>query len=398
MSGDKIIFENDILPFVRKKDYLFKKWLTPGGTGDTVLIYDESINEYFVCKKFAPKQREYTDELFSNFVQEVIILYKVFHKNIVRIYNHFLYINQKSGYIIMEYIDGEDIDKYLKANPDKINEVFLQVVDGFLHLEQIEVLHRDIRTSNILVSTRDNMVKIIDFGFGKKIETDKDFKTKLLLNWTQSELPSEIDDDTYCVATDLYFVGKLFYKIINQTSNSYFKYSDILEKMIIIDYYERLKSFNTLKQLINADLIISVKNNEKEIYRSVANYLTESISKLYQNPIFDFDDESVITKLNDLLKKVRWEECISSIDLFVKCFFVEINCEYESCGSYDYYGNCNQAFTIDIDVVHNFFAMFKSLSVDERKNLLENLYYNRIANMRIIVETIEVIDDDDIPF
>ncbi|HBV98062.1 MAG TPA: serine/threonine protein kinase [Desulfotomaculum sp.] len=397
MSDDKTIFENDILPFVRKKNYLFKKWLTPGGTGDTVLIYDESIDEYFVCKKFAPKQREYTDELFSNFVQEVKILYKVFHKNIVRVYNHFLYINEKSGFIIMEYIDGEDIDKYLGANPDKINEVFLQVVDGFWHLEQIQVLHRDIRTGNILVSTKDNTVKIIDFGFGKKIENNEDFKTKLLLNWTQSELPSEISDDTYCVATDLYFIGKLFYKIINQTSNSYFKFSDIIEKMIKIDFSERIQSFHTIKQLMNTDLIIPVKKDEKEIYNSLANYLAESISKLYQKPIFDFDDESVIAKLNDLLKKVRWEDCISSIDLFVKCFFVEINCEYESY-VYNYYGERDEAFTIDIDVVQNFFTMFKSLSADERKNLLENLYFNRIANMQIAKETIEAIDGDEFPF
>lgn len=396
MSVDRIIFEDDILPFIRKKNYLFKKWLTPGGTGDTVLIYDESINEYFVCKKFAPKQREYIDELFLNFVQEVKILYKVFHKNIVRIYNHFLYTNEKSGYIIMEYIDGEDIDEYLKSNPDKINEVFLQVIDGFLHLEQIEVLHRDIRTRNILVSTKDNIVKIIDFGFGKKIETDEDFKTKLILNWTQSELPSEINDNTYCVATDLYFIGKLFYKIINQTLNSYFKYSDILEKMIKIDFYERIQSFNTLKQLINKDLIVPVKKDEKIIYSRVANYLTESILKLYQEPIFDFYDESVLNKLNDLLQKVRWEESIISIDLFVKCFFVEINCEYES-RVYEYNGDYGP-FTIEIDVVQNFFTMFKLLSTEERENLLENLYFNRIANLQIVTEIAETTYDDDIPF
>lgn len=335
--------------------------------------------------------------LSLNFVQEVKILYKAFHKNIVRIYNHFLYFNEKSGYIIMEHINGEEIDKYLEANPDKINEVFLQVVDGFLHLEQIGVLHRDVRVSNILVSTQDNIVKIIDFGFGKKIEKDEDFKTTLLLNWTQSEIPSEINSDIYCVATDLYFIGKLFYKIINQTSNNYFKFSDILEKMIKIDCSERIQSFNTIKQVINADLIVPVKKDDKEIYMNVANYLTGAISTLCQEPVFDFDDESVLHKLNDLLKKVRWEEHISSIDLFVKCFFVEINCNYESC-IYDNYGDFVQDFTIDIEVVRSFFTMFKSLSTDERRNLLENLYFNRIANMQIIKEKIETINDGEMPF
>lgn len=129
----------------------------------------------------------------------------------------------------------------------------------------------------------------------------------------------------------------------------------------------------------------------------MANYLTESILNLYENPIFDFDDESVLSKLNDLLKKVRWEESIGNIDLFVNCFFIEINCEYQTC-EYDDYGNYDGIYAIDIDVIRYFFAMFKSLPADERKNLLENLYFNRIAKMPIVKEAIVAVDGDEIPF
>jgi serine/threonine-protein kinase len=68
------------------------------------------------------------------------------------------------GYILMEYVQGMNIVEYLEIHPEEINEVFFQVVAGFAHLEENDILHRDIRPANILV-TDDGTVKIIDLGF-----------------------------------------------------------------------------------------------------------------------------------------------------------------------------------------------------------------------------------------
>lgn len=68
----------------------------------------------------------------------------------------------------MEYIEGCNIDEYIKANPKAINDIFVQTISGFKYLEDNGIMHRDIRPGNILVST-DGIPKIIDFGFGKTL-------------------------------------------------------------------------------------------------------------------------------------------------------------------------------------------------------------------------------------
>ena len=78
------------------------------------------------------------------------------------VFNYYLYPEQLTGYILMEFVDGEEIHGFMKNNPEKVNDIFLQTINGFKYLENIEVLHRDIRPQNILVSS-DGIVKIIDY-------------------------------------------------------------------------------------------------------------------------------------------------------------------------------------------------------------------------------------------
>ncbi|WP_249599428.1 protein kinase domain-containing protein, partial [Peribacillus frigoritolerans] len=54
------------------------------------------------------------------------------------------------------------------------------------------ILHRDIRPANIMIDKQEN-VKVIDFGFGKKlVGPDKDGRC-VLLNWPVTQLPNETD-------------------------------------------------------------------------------------------------------------------------------------------------------------------------------------------------------------
>lgn len=398
-----IYSENDLIPFPFK-GYKFKKWLTPGGTGDTLLMYDETIDQYFVCKKFAPKQLEYTDKFFANFIEEIKILYNSYHKNIVRIFCHFIYSQYRTGYIVMEYIDGVDIEAYISANPDAVNEVFIQTIEGFTHLENLNILHRDIRSSNILVSN-EGIVKIIDFGFGKIINDSKDIKTTLLLNWTEGELPDEIHSEIYSIQSDIYFLGRLFEKIIAFHGINSFRYLNILEKMTCKKTSERLNSFHHIKQQINNENIYYVSENEKLIYLNLANALSESISEFNKKPEFIFDDEQIIRNLTNFITYVQWEKEIKNIKGFVECFFSKVDANYVT-EYYDYYGNYESDRTVDILMINAFLTMFNNFNNEKRRNILENLFYNRINLINVknhystqIADNFADLDDDgDLPF
>lgn len=194
--------EDRIVQFLRSKDFIQKKTLGQGGFGKTVLLFDDIIDEHFVCKKYAPLETSQREEFFSHFVREVKFLHLVHHRNIVRIFNYYLYPKNFAGYIVMEYIEGTAIDKYLENRPEDINEIFEQVIEGFAHLESQRVLHRDIRQGNLLV-TDEGTVKIIDFGFAKRV-VSQDFSKSISLNWI-GESPAEFKDAIYDHRSEVYF-------------------------------------------------------------------------------------------------------------------------------------------------------------------------------------------------
>ena len=83
--------EGDIILFVRKKDFIMVNPNLGGGSfGKTVILKDPLIDELFVAKKYEP---DYFDEdekveFFNSFQQEIKIMYKLSHENIVRVFNY----------------------------------------------------------------------------------------------------------------------------------------------------------------------------------------------------------------------------------------------------------------------------------------------------------------------
>src|SRR5690606_6708854 len=220
------------------------------------------------CKKYVPHDSAHRQALFQNFVREVKLLHQVHHENIVRVFNHYLYPDSYAGYILMEFVDGKEIDEFVAARPEVLNDIFLQAVRGFSHLERSGILHRDIRPANLMVRT-DGVLKIIDLGFGKHIQSSLDFDKSITLNWW-CEVPEEFEKSKYDFRTEVYFVGKLFEKLILDNEIEHFKYHDLLRAMCAHATSERLTSFSEIEKNLDRDLFISIdfSYNELETYRS----------------------------------------------------------------------------------------------------------------------------------
>jgi serine/threonine protein kinase len=104
----------DIVAFVKQKDYVMvNNDLGSGSFGQTVLLKDPFIDELFVAKKYEPYYESDRKEFFDSFLQEIKIMYKLNHKNVVRVFSYYPFESLYTGYILMEYIDGKRIDEYL---------------------------------------------------------------------------------------------------------------------------------------------------------------------------------------------------------------------------------------------------------------------------------------------
>ena len=374
----------EIVSFIRQKDYRGIKWLGKGSFGLTALLEDETINEKFVCKKYSPLPGINKDKYYTNFLNEIKLLYKLNHKNIVRVFSYHMYEKNCTGFVLMEFIDGIDIENFLIEHPEMINDIFEQTIEGFSYLESKKILHRDIRSSNILVD-KGGFVKIIDFGFGKQAFTATDFDRSFSsLNWW-CELPSDFQDNIYNFKTELYFVGKLFEKIIKDYDINGFIYKGILVKICEHNPNNRISSFEEVKRSIQNNEVLDAlfTYDEINVYQSFASSLSKVIISVYDDVKYITDIELIQKKLSDLYKSVMLEYYIPDNTSIIDCFIG---------GRYRYLVKAQ----FETSILKNFCKFLKSCTKDKKNIVLSNLH-SRFASIQITVEE-ELISEDEIPF
>lgn len=351
--------KGDPIEFLRKKSFVFEKEIGQGGTGKTILVKDEILNEVFVCKKYSPFYQELKVSYFEYFIGEIKLLHKIFHKNIVRIFNYYLYDKLNTGYIIMEFIEGQNIVDFINLNPDKFNDIFIQVIEGFCYLEENKILHRDIRPENILVGN-ENIAKIIDFGFGKSIDFDNS-DNSISLNWRYL-IPDEFSEKMYDTKSEVYFVGKLFEEILIDNNDIEFQYRGIISKMIL-PYKNRISSFFEINREIVKQLKtdIDFSNADKQTYISFANNLMTIIEKMPYDTKYNRDLELIIKSLDEIYQNSTLEDVIQNNNKLLGVF---LN------GKFSYYKNK----PFQVSTLNSMIKLLKSSSEDRKKIIINNLW------------------------
>lgn len=338
------------------------------------------IDSFFVCKKYSPRSESLRQELFKNFLREIKLLHEVHHQNVVRVFNYYVYPDKFTGYILMEYVRGLDIEEHLRAQPETVNELFIQAVDGFAYLESTQILHRDIRPQNLLVRD-DGILKIIDLGFGKHVEATKDFDKSISLNWW-CEPPEEFSTGTYDHSTEVYFVAKLFQKIIAENGIEQFKHATLLERMCRRDPFERVSSFleakNELSLRRSED--IEFEDEERQTYRFFADEVTDRITKIAEGAKYATDLDRIRAQLEAVHRNCMLEDelpdCAPLLRIFVD-------------GQY-YYRKAN----FQTWVLRGFLHFLRSAPLEKQRIALANLH----TRLNAIKRYAQPAMDDDIPF
>jgi eukaryotic-like serine/threonine-protein kinase len=159
---------------VLSKDQMLGKYqildrLGAGGFGTVYLAMDRLLNRRVALK--VPHHQ--TDE--QALLQEPRIMAALKHPNIVEL----ITVEKKDDtfFMVMEFIEGESLDKEIRRErtlaPPRALEIAIDVCGaiGFAHTQQ--VLHRDLRPANILI-TREGVAKVTDFGTSRFLELQKD--------------------------------------------------------------------------------------------------------------------------------------------------------------------------------------------------------------------------------
>lgn len=153
-------------------------------------------------------------------------------------------------YVIEEYIDGITLDKWLET-PDLTNyrkkQILKEILLGieFLHKAKPQIIHRDIKAKNIML-TKDENVKIIDYD-AARIYNPNLTKDTVLMGTPGNAAPEQYGFSQSDVRTDIYAIGVL----INQMFPDYNRYKHIVKVCCSVDKDRRYKKVSTVINVLN---------------------------------------------------------------------------------------------------------------------------------------------------
>ena len=162
------------------KRYRLERLLGQGGMGQVWLAIDlatqaELGHSEMVALKILPPQLTQSTIHARLLIEEASIVRKLAHENIVRVYEWAQDPATSSYFIIMEYLDGQDLETYLAAHgPCSLKQV-LTLLMPVAHALQYawdkhRLVHRDLKPGNLLL-TRQGDIKLLDFGISARLRS-----------------------------------------------------------------------------------------------------------------------------------------------------------------------------------------------------------------------------------
>jgi serine/threonine protein kinase len=208
--------------------YKLIKKIGSGGMGEVYLAEDTRLSRK-VALKVLPAEFAQDRKRLSRFLQEARLAANLNHPNICIIYE----VNDAEdvAFIAMEYLEGETLAQKVQNNDldlERVIDYAAQIADALDEAHHQGIIHRDIKSANVIISRR-GLVKILDFGLAKTIienvseEAVTQAKTEagVLVGTVQYMSPEHAMGKNPDGRTDLWSVGVLLYEMV--TGESPFK-------------------------------------------------------------------------------------------------------------------------------------------------------------------------------
>lgn len=280
--------------------YLLGRVLGKGGFGITYIAKDIICNQICAIKEYMPSEYStrsggtmnivpFSDDkakfVFSHGREKFMVEAKTLLKLrddpiVVDILDYFTQNN--TAYLVMEYLDGQDLRKRARASggkldPDFAKTVFVTVASSLMEIHKRDILHRDLSPENIIVTSNGN-IKLIDFGAARNFVMAQNKGMSILLK------PGFAPPEQYNAKgvqgpwSDVYALCATFYTLVSGKPlvDALFRYrgepqpslqalgcpvsqrtSAVIERGMELDYKKRYPDFKTL--LDDIDIAVTTR-------------------------------------------------------------------------------------------------------------------------------------------
>jgi len=194
--------------------YELREVLGKGGMGLVYKAFDRLLEEEVAIKVLRTDLASNADAV-RRFRGEIKLARKVSHPNVCRIHDY----GEEGplGYISMEILTGQDLQKTLKQHPQGLPEsealsAVLQIASGLQAIHDVGILHRDLKTAN---ATRDErgVVRLVDFGIAKDLLSQGQTAAGEAFGTPEYMSPEQCKGEALDFRSDVYALGILAFEL-----------------------------------------------------------------------------------------------------------------------------------------------------------------------------------------
>lgn len=187
-----------------------------GGMSIVYLAMDTHLNKQWAVKEIRKKGSGKNDEIVVNsLLAEANMMKRLDHPTLPRIVD--IIDNGVTIYVVMDYIEGESLDKILNeygAQPEeKVINWAMQIADAlaYLHSQKPPIIYRDMKPANVMLKPEGN-IKIIDFGIAREYKEQNLADTTVL--GTKGYAPPEQYSGKTDPRSDIFALGMTMHHLL----------------------------------------------------------------------------------------------------------------------------------------------------------------------------------------
>lgn len=197
----------------RVSHYQVERKIGAGGMGEVYLAGDTKLNRR-VALKFLPAQFASDQEFKVRFQREAQAAAALNHPNIVTVYEVEEY--QGRPYMAMEYVEGRSLKELIaekKLSVEEVIDVAVQMCDALAKAHAADIIHRDIKSQNVLID-KDGRVRVLDFGLVKLKREMMLTQVGTVVGTVAYMSPEQAKGEEVDHRTDIWSLGVVLYEMI----------------------------------------------------------------------------------------------------------------------------------------------------------------------------------------